>query len=64
MKTVKLLIPDMPQQLQARAKAAAAMTGVNLKDWVKVAIQEKLNRETYEDGDYEIDQFGRRCLKK
>ena len=45
MKTVKLLIPDMPQQLQARAKAAAAMAGINLKEWVKIAIREKLDRK-------------------
>lgn len=45
MKTVKLLIPDMPGELHAKAKAAAAMAGINLKAWVKIAIQEKLERK-------------------
>lgn len=45
MKTVNLLIPDMPQHLQAKAKAAAAIAGINLKAWIKIAIQEKLDRK-------------------
>ena len=45
MKTVKLLIPDMPGELHAKAKAAAAIAGINLKDWVKFAIQEKLDQK-------------------
>ena len=44
-KTTRLHISDMPSELQAKAKASAAMEGISLKDWVKQAIQEKLERE-------------------
>jgi hypothetical protein len=41
---MRLHIQDMPRTLQADAKAAAVKANLPLKDWVKVAIIEKLDR--------------------
>jgi predicted HicB family RNase H-like nuclease len=49
-KTVRLHIADMPTDLQARAKAAAAMAGITLKAWVKEAIREKLATKKAQNG--------------
>ena len=38
-------IPDLNAELHAKAKAAAALTGISLKAWIKQAIQEKLERK-------------------
>lgn len=35
----------IPQELQRQAKAAAALRGMTLADWLAEAVQEKLERE-------------------
>ncbi|MCK4828807.1 3-hydroxyacyl-CoA dehydrogenase [bacterium] len=43
-KTQAITIPDLDANLHAKAKAAAAIKRITLKDWIKEAIQEKLDR--------------------
>jgi len=38
-------IPDMPTELHAAAKAAAATKRISLKAWIVQAIQEKVKEE-------------------
>lgn len=38
-------IRDFPPELRAKAKAAAALREIPLKDWIVEAVEEKINRE-------------------
>lgn len=40
-----LYLESLNKTLHAQAKAAAALAGVHLKDWVEMAIQEKLDND-------------------
>ena len=40
-----ITIPNFDKDLHIRAKAAAAIAETTLRDWIKQAIREKLDRE-------------------
>lgn len=44
-KTVRLHVPDLPEDMHRDMKVAAAKAGMPIKEWVKEAIREKLDRE-------------------
>jgi predicted HicB family RNase H-like nuclease len=44
-KTVRLHVPDLPEDLHRQIKSTAAADGKSLKEWVVEALREKLARK-------------------
>ena len=45
METTNIGIRNFPVELRLRAKMAALKEGVNLRDWIIKAVEEKLGRD-------------------
>lgn len=62
--TFTLQVPEISREIQAKIKMAAVLAGINLRDWIKQAIQEKADEQIKKGGTFTRYKDSRNTLKK